>query len=144
MKEFLGLVAPVPTGESTAGEGGRRLPLAVSVTTVIGVLIPGNGVPLFDCENNEFSLDGLDRPVRILPSPLLEDTSLPIVGLLESGWMLSLLRVSAGKSAMPIIIVVMVPIIAEAPPVTGSQGPSSVSYSRGRYLIMLTKYYARC
>jgi hypothetical protein len=55
------------------------------VTIAIGVLTPGNGVSLFDCENSEFSLDDLDRLVRILPFPLLEDTSLPIVDLLESG-----------------------------------------------------------
>lgn len=41
---------------------------------------------------------------------------------------------SIGKSATPIIILPMVPMIADAPPVIGSHGPSSVSYSRGRYL----------
>lgn len=52
----------------------------------------------------------------------------------ESGWILSALSVSIGRSAMPIIMLPRVPIRAPAPPVIGSQGPSSVSYSRGRYL----------
>lgn len=43
-------------------------------------------------------------------------------------------RISTGKSATPIIRLLIVPINADAPPVIGSQGPSSASYSRGRYL----------
>jgi hypothetical protein len=42
--------------------------------------------------------------------------------------------ISAGISATPIATSAMLPKIAVAPPVTGSMGPSSKSYSRGRYL----------
>lgn len=44
------------------------------------------------------------------------------------------LDMSTGVSANPIIILAIVPSRAEAPPEMGSQGPSSGSYSRGRYL----------
>ena len=42
------------------------------------------------------------------------------------------LSISTGKSATPIIMFPIVPIKAAAAPVNGSQGPSSVSYSRDR------------
>jgi hypothetical protein len=45
------------------------------------------------------------------------------------------LKTSTGKSAKPIARLLMVPISAEAPPEIGSHGPSSESYSTGRYLI---------
>lgn len=43
-------------------------------------------------------------------------------------------RISTGKSATPIMRLPMVPSRADAPPEIGSQGPSSESYSLGRYL----------
>jgi hypothetical protein len=45
---------------------------------------------------------------------------------------LACLKISIGKSAIPIVRLAMVPSNAEAPPEIGSHGPSSVSYSRGR------------
>lgn len=42
------------------------------------------------------------------------------------------LKISIGKSATPIVMLLIVPSKAEAPPEIGSQGPSSVSYSFGR------------
>lgn len=42
------------------------------------------------------------------------------------------LKISIGKSATPIVRLATVPNNADAPPEMGSQGPSSVSYSRGR------------
>jgi len=50
---------------------------------------------------------------------------------------LTALKISMGKSATPMVKLAIVPISAEAPPDIGSQGPSSVSYSIGRYLITL-------
>lgn len=47
---------------------------------------------------------------------------------------LTALKISIGKSATPIPRLAMVPSRADAPPEIGSHGPSSVSYSRGRYL----------
>jgi len=47
---------------------------------------------------------------------------------------LKALKISRGKSATPIVKLAIVPNSAEAPPEMGSQGPSSVSYSRERYL----------
>ena len=47
---------------------------------------------------------------------------------------LTALKISIGKSATPMPRLAMVPSRADAPPEMGSQGPSSVSYSRGRYL----------
>lgn len=46
----------------------------------------------------------------------------------------SAFRISTGKSTAPIMRLPMVPSNADAPPEIGSQGPSSISYSRGRYL----------
>jgi len=48
---------------------------------------------------------------------------------------LTALKISIGKSATPMVKLAIVPINAEAPPDIGSQGPSSVSYSFGRYLV---------
>lgn len=85
-------------------------------------------------------LDVVGRPL-LLPSPIDGDSvpvafSLPFLDL-ASGCMLSSLRVWIGISATPIITEVAVPIIAPAAPETGSQGPSSGTYSRGRYLQVL-------
>lgn len=44
-------------------------------------------------------------------------------------------KISTGKSAKPIMRLPNVPSSADAPPEIGSQGPSSASYSRGRYLV---------
>lgn len=52
----------------------------------------------------------------------------------SSGLDLKALNTSTGKSATPIVKLAIVPRSAEAPPEIGSQGPSSVSYSRARYL----------
>jgi hypothetical protein len=48
------------------------------------------------------------------------------------GFALNALKISTGKSAIPIERLAIVPNKADAPPVMGSHGPSSVSYSRGR------------
>lgn len=42
--------------------------------------------------------------------------------------------ISAGISAKPTVKSTMLPISAAAPPVSGSRGPGSISYSLGRYL----------
>lgn len=47
---------------------------------------------------------------------------------------LTALKISIGKSATPMPRLAIVPSKADAPPEIGSQGPSSVSYSLGRYL----------
>lgn len=52
----------------------------------------------------------------------------------DDGLGLKTLINSTGKSATPIDRLAIVPKSAEAPPEMGSQGPLSVSYSRGRYL----------
>lgn len=51
------------------------------------------------------------------------------------GLMCSARSISVGRSATPIIMLPTVPMIAEVAPVMGSHGPSSASYSRGRYLM---------
>lgn len=56
--------------------------------------------------------------------------------------MCSALSISMGRSATPIIMLPTVPMIAEVAPVMGSQGPSSVSYSRGRYLVLRQRYFS--
>ena len=72
----------------------------------------------------------------LLPSVVEVAFSLPFFDL-ASGWILRSLRVWMGKSATPIIIEVAVPINAAAAPETGSKGPSSGTYSRGRNLLAL-------
>lgn len=52
---------------------------------------------------------------------------------------LTALKISIGKSATPMVKLANVPIKAEAPPDIGSQGPSSVSYSFGRYLHKISR-----
>lgn len=52
-----------------------------------------------------------------------------------SGWMFNALSVELGMSAMPIAMLPIVPTSAAAPPEIGSIGPSSRSYSQGRYLM---------
>jgi hypothetical protein len=54
--------------------------------------------------------------------------------------MLSSFNVWMGMSATPIIIEVAVPMIALAPPERGSMGPSSMKYSRDRFLYMLERF----
>lgn len=54
------------------------------------------------------------------------------------GLILRALNISTGKSANPIIRLPRVPRSAEAPPDMGSHGPSSESYSRGRYLALVS------
>lgn len=56
----------------------------------------------------------------------------PCSGELSAGLTFIALKISTGKSAHPIMRLPKVPSIADAPPDMGSQGPSSVSYSRGR------------
>lgn len=74
--------------------------------------------------DEEFSLAVFSSSLA-LPFPL----PLP-----ESGWMANAFNVATGKSATPIIVDVSVSRTAEAPPLIGSVGPISTSYSRGRYL----------
>lgn len=60
-----------------------------------------------------------------------------VLGIVSARFMLvflTALNISMGKSATPMPRLAMVPNNADAPPEIGSQGPSSVSYSRGRYL----------
>ena len=54
--------------------------------------------------------------------------------LFSDGFVLRARNISTGKSANPIMRLPIVPRSAEAPPDIGSHGPSSESYSRGRYL----------
>jgi hypothetical protein len=114
----------------------RAISAAASAAVgVVAPLLPERSVaPVID-------LSVVGRPL-LLP-PAFEDVSvpaafaLPFFDLLASGWMLSSLRVWMGISATPIITEVAVPINAPAAPETGSQGPSSGTYSRGRYLLTL-------
>ena len=48
-----------------------------------------------------------------------------------SGWMARAFRAATGKSATPIATVVILSTIAPAPPLIGSVGPMSTSYSFG-------------
>jgi hypothetical protein len=66
-----------------------------------------------------------------LPSSLVLRFAFPLP---ESGWIASAFKVAIGKSATPIMVVVSVSRTADAPPLIGSVGPISTSYSRGRYL----------
>ena len=59
----------------------------------------------------------------------------------SDGLDLRALTISTGKSANPIMRLPMVPRSAEAPPEIGSQGPSSESYSLGRYLVRVSIGY---
>jgi hypothetical protein len=115
--------------------------LGLSATDVSGVLIPGTVVALLEPESWVPVVGRASelRPGRVGSAGVeaLDDALAFPLPLFTSGCMLSSLRVSIGKSATPIIICVAVPTIAVAPPVMGSHGPSSVSYSRGRYLSKL-------
>ena len=78
-----------------------------------------------------------DIVILLLPLPCEEecwDFLSLIAALTASGWILSAFKVSIGKSATPKSMLPMVLMIAPPPPVMGSQGPSSISYSFGRYL----------
>ena len=63
------------------------------------------------------------------------------LALFSDGFVLSALNISTGKSANPIIRLPRVPRSAEAPPDMGSHGPSSESYSRGRYLVKVSSQF---
>lgn len=117
----------------------------VSVLVELGVGMPGSVDALLAAEGRVLLVvfDSLERPVRTV-SVEVEPPSVffafPLPFLL-SGCIFKSLRVSIGKSATPIIICVAVPIRAVAPPEIGSQGPSSVSYSRGRHLYLVSTYH---
>ena len=93
-------------GESEACIDGARL-VAGSRAEDVGVVSPRAGAGVV------VDVEGMDD----MPLPeLLDDFD-------------STLTTSMGRSATPIIILLMVPTSADAPPEIGSQGPSSLSYS---------------
>lgn len=81
-----------------------------------------------DCD---FDGDGL-LPTGEGTSSSSRAAVLPVAA--DVGLGLKTLSNSTGKSATPMDRLAIVPKSAEAPPEIGSQGPLSVSYSRGRYL----------
>lgn len=91
---------------------------------MVGVLLLAL-VVLFVSEGDEPEVLDLETNGEVSPS----------LGL-SAGLDLMALKISTGKSAKPIVRLPMVPSNAEAPPEIGSQGPSSESYSMGRYLII--------
>lgn len=90
--------------------------------------LPDDGLSC-DCdfEAKSFGGDGL-------PAAGEGTSSSSRAAVFDVGLGLKALSNSTGKSATPIDRLAIVPKSAEAPPEIGSQGPSSVSYSRGRYL----------
>jgi hypothetical protein len=75
--------------------------------------------------------DGPDEDESRLPPP---GRSFRAFAFTVSGEMCKAFRASIGISATPIIMLLTVPMSALPPPVIGSHGPSSTSYSTGRYL----------
>jgi hypothetical protein len=128
---------PGEPGLVTAGLSACIRAISAATSAAVGVaapLLPERSVA------SVAVLDVVGRPL-LLPSPVDEAPvlvafSLPFLDL-ASGCILSSLRVCMGISATPIITEVAVPIRAPAAPETGSQGPSSGTYSRGRYLHLL-------
>lgn len=121
---------------------GRSEVLRLRSSGLLGVWTPGRVVALLaaDACVCVVVLESVVRPVReVSETEPLSDCLALSFPFLVSGWMLSSLRVSMGKSATPIIICVAVPTRADAAPERGSQGPSSVSYSRGRNLLYLVQ-----
>lgn len=84
-----------------------------------------------DFEAESFDGDGL-LPTGEGTSSSSRAAVLPVAA--DFGLGLKTFSNSTGKSATPIDRLAIVPKSAEAPPEIGSQGPLSVSYSRGRYL----------
>lgn len=89
-----------------------------------------------------------DRDLRagVLEPELVFVVALSLAdSFLKESWCFCLtdLNSSIGKSAIPIERLAIVPNKAEAPPEIGSHAPSSVSYSRGRYLTISVKLCSR-
>jgi hypothetical protein len=133
-------VLVLPTTESMLGvpkpAGSRD-----GVLLLPGVAIPESpesalwNLPLhLQCHGN--FLQSLQWPLPVLSKLDLSSRGSSFSSLSFSSFFLSRtsLTISTGKSATPIIRLPMVPSRADAPPEMGSQGPSSTSYSLGRYL----------
>ena len=73
-----------------------------------------------------------------VPDPGLNPDCSPLTDG-TAGLIFSKCSTSIGKSATPIIKLPIVPRRADVAPLIGSQGPSSESYSLGRYLAVLDK-----
>lgn len=105
--------------------------LELLLSEVLVALLSAGGRP----SRAESAIDVASSPEALL---------FPFLLAFASGCMLSSFKVWIGMSATPIIICVAVPIIATAAPEMGSVGPSSIAYSRARYLWSLDIAHGNC
>lgn len=77
--------------------------------------------------------EGVDSLFATEVASLARRASVPCTAVDDDRGLKALIN-STGKSATPMVKLVIVPASADAPPDIGSQGPESVSYLRGRYL----------